>query len=120
MQRARLVLGLFVPGLVLGGFLGLAGNVWVVFYLKYLNIEPWMFDLSFSLVTLGLGATCAFLIVVQLFRGVETLGVKGGIGVEKGYRVSIPERFARQLDIGPGDRIGFAVDQDRLVLEKRE
>jgi len=120
MQRARLVLGLFVLGLVMGGLLSLAGNVWAEFYLKYLNIEPWMFDLSFSLVTLGLVAACVFLTAVQLFRGGENLDIKSRIGIERDCKLRIPERLAHQLGIGPGDRVAFTLDQKRLVLEKRE
>ena len=120
MKRARLVLGLFWLGLAMGGLLAVAGNVWVEFYLKYLNIESWMFDLSFSLVTLGLIGACVFLTAMQLFRGAESLDIKRAIGVGRDYKIRIPERLAHQLRIGPGDQVAFTLDEKRLVLEKRE
>lgn len=120
MKRARLVLGLFWLGLAMGGLLAVAGNVWVEFYLKYLNIESWMFDLSFSLVTLGLIGACVFLTAVQLLRGAEGLDIKRAIGVGRDYKIRIPERLAHQLKIGPGDQVAFTLDEKRLVLEKRE
>lgn len=104
----------------MGGLLSLAGNVWIEFYLKYLNIEPWLFDLSFSLVALGLVGACVFLTAIQLFRGVENINVESGLGVGHDCKLRIPEGLARQLGIGPGDRVAFTMDQRRLVLEKRE
>ena len=115
-----MVFGLFWLGLAMGGLLAVAGNVWVEFYLKYLNIESWMVDLSFSLVALGLIGVCVFLTAVQLLRGAENLDIKRAIGVGRDYKIRIPEGLAHQLAIGPGDQVAFTLDQKRLVLEKRE
>jgi len=120
MKRASLVLGLFVLGIVMGGLLGVAGNVWTEFYLKYLSIESWMFDLSFSFVALGLIGLCVLLTAVQLFRGAEGFSIKDRIGVGRDFKVRIPGNLADQLKIGPGDLVAFTLDQKKLVLEKRE
>ena len=119
MQTARLVLGLLSVGLIMGALLGVAGNVWVEFYLKYLSAQYWMLDLSSSLVTLALIALCVFLAGMQLSPRAETLDTEGAVKLRPDLRVNIPPKFADQLNIGPGDRLTVTVDQDRLVIQKR-
>ena len=120
MQRAGLVFGLFFVAMVMGALLGIVGNVWIEFYLKYLGTGSWMLDLSSSLVALVLIGLCVFLTAAQLSPRAETADVKRAIKVERDFKVTIPGRFASQLDINPGDRVAVTVDQDRLVLEKKQ
>ena len=103
----------------MGALLGVAGNIWVEFYLKYLSAQYWMLDLSSSLITLALIATCVFLAGMQLSPRAETLDIEGAVKVRPDLRVNIPLKFADQLNIGPGDRLTVTVDQDRLVIQKR-
>lgn len=121
MEKARLVLGLGLlsVGSIMGALLGVVGNVWVEFYLKYLSAQYWMLDFSSSLVTLALIALCVFLAGMQLSPRVETLDDEGAVKVRRDLRVNIPPQFADQLNIGPGDRLTVTVDQDRLVIQKR-
>lgn len=104
----------------MGALLGVVGNIWVEFYVKYLSAQHWMLDLSSSLVTLALIAACVFLAGMQLSPRAETLDTEGegAVKVRPDLRVNIPPKFADQLNIGPGDRLTVTVDQDRLVIRK--
>jgi len=119
MQTARLVLGLLSVGLIMGALLGLVGNIWVEFYVKYLSAEYWMLDLSSSLITLALIALCVFLAAIQLSPRAGTVDTEGAIKVQRDLRLNIPPKFADQLNISPGDRVTVTVDQDKLVIQKR-
>ena len=115
-----MVLGLFLVALIMGVLLGIVGNVWVEFYLKYLSAESWMLDLLSSVVTLVLIGLCVFLTGMTMFAGAGAPGVPGAIKVERDFRVTIPGKFANQLDISPGDRVTVTVEEDRLVIAKRQ
>ena len=105
----------------MGALLGVVGNAWVEFYVRYLSMpwESWAFSLSFSLSMLALIGLCVFLTAVQLFRGAESLNIRKKIGVDRHYKIGVPQRLASQLGIGPGDHVAFSLDQNKLVMEKR-
>lgn len=119
MQTVRLVLGLLPVGMIMGALLGVVGNIWVEFHLKYLNAEYWMLDLSSSLIALGLIALCVFLAGMQLSPRARAVDTEGAIKVQPDLRLNIPSKFADQLNIGPGDRVTVTLDQDRLIIQKR-